>query len=261
MLTYPNIDPVALDLGILQIRWYGLSYVIGILIAWWLLKKRGAIQRWGFSNEQVGDLVFYAMVGIIVGGRLGSIFFYNFDYYLQHPVEIFYIHQGGMAFHGGLLGVIAAMLLFAKKYQLKFFLVTDFIAPTVPVGLFTGRIANFINGELWGAPSNLPWAMVFPAESAGGIARHPSQLYEALLEGIILFVLLWVFSQKPRPTASISGLFLFAYGLFRFLVEFVREPDSQLGYLAFDWVTMGQVLCLPMIIIGLFLIIWSYRKN
>lgn len=261
MLTYPNIDPIALDLGFLQIRWYGLSYVAGILIAWWLLKKRALLSHWHFSNEQVGDLIFYAMVGIIIGGRLGSILFYNLDYYLQHPIEIFYIHQGGMAFHGGLLGVIAAMILFARKNKLKIFHVTDFIAPTVPVGLFTGRIANFINGELWGASSNLPWAMIFPAEKAGGLPRHPSQLYEALLEGIVLFIILWVFSKKPRPLASISGLFLFAYGLFRFLVEFVREPDSQLGYLAFDWVTMGQALSLPMIVIGLFLVSWSYRKN
>ena len=261
MLTYPNIDPIALDLGVLQIRWYGLSYVAGILIAWWLLKKRALFPHWRFSDEQVGDLIFYAMIGIIVGGRLGSIIFYNFDYYLQHPIEIFYIHQGGMAFHGGLIGVIVAMAIFARKHNHKFFQITDFIAPTVPVGLFTGRIANFINGELWGAPSNLPWAMIFPAEEAGGIPRHPSQLYEALLEGVVLFLLLWFFSKQPRPLGSISGLFLFAYGLFRFLVEFVREPDSQLGYLAFGWVTMGQVLSLPMIIIGLFLLSWSYRKN
>jgi len=261
MLSYPNIDPIALDLGVIQIHWYGLSYVAGILIAWWLLKKRAMQDYWPFNQEQVGDLIFYAMLGIILGGRVGSVFIYNLDYYLQHPIEIFYIHQGGMAFHGGLIGVLVSMILFARKHQLHFFKITDFIAPVVPVGLFTGRIANFINGELWGAPSDVPWAMVFPAMNAGGVPRHPSQLYEAMLEGIVLFIILWVFSSKPRSHASISGLFLLGYGTFRFLVEFVREPDAHLGYLAFDWLTMGQVLSMPMIIGGIVLIAIAYRKQ
>lgn len=251
MLAYPNIDPVALDLGIVQIRWYGISYVVGILLAWWLLKIRARNSFWEYSQQQVGDLVFYCMVGIIVGGRLGSVLFYYPEYYLQHPLEIFYVQQGGMAFHGGLLGVIAAAWLYARKQQKTFFAVTDFIAPVVPVGLFCGRIANFINGELWGAPSNLPWAMVFPDPAAGGLARHPSQLYQAMLEGILLFAILWWYSSRPRTRARVSGLFLFLYGLFRFLVEFVREPDAHIGYLAFDWLTMGQLLSLPMLLLGL----------
>lgn len=261
MLTYPNIDPVALDLGLVQIRWYGISYVVGILLAWWLLKIRARQPERGFSQQQVGDLVFYCMVGIIIGGRLGSVLFYYPEYYLQHPLEIFYLQQGGMAFHGGLVGVIVAAWLYARKQKQPFFAVTDFIAPVVPVGLFCGRIANFINAELWGAPSTLPWAMVFPDPAAGGIARHPSQLYEALLEGLLLFVLLWWYSSRPRTRATVSGLFLLLYGLFRFLVEFVREPDAHIGYLAFDWFTMGQALSLPMIVLGLLIIVISRRKS
>ena len=261
MLTYPHIDPVALDLGFIQIRWYGISYVVGILLAWWLMKVRARQAFRDFSQPQVADLVFYAMLGIIIGGRLGSVLFYNFDYYLQRPWEIVYLQQGGMSFHGGLLGVMVAVWVYARKQHKSFFSVTDFIAPVVPVGLFTGRIANFINGELWGAPSTLPWAMVFPDPAAGDLPRHPSQLYEALLEGVLLFVILWWFSTKPRPTAAVSGLFLAAYGVFRFLVEFVREPDSHIGYLAFGWVTMGQVLSLPMIVFGLLFIVMAYRKT
>ena len=260
MLDYPNIDPVALDLGLVQIRWYGISYVVGILLAWALLRIKGRQEQWGFSQEEVADLVFYNMVGIIVGGRLGSVLFYNFSYYLQHPIEIFYIQQGGMSFHGGLIGVLVSVWFFAKKRNKTFFSVSDFIAPVVPVGLFFGRIANFINGELWGAPTDVPWAMIFPDPGAGGIARHPSQLYEALLEGIVLFIILWWFSSKPRPVKSISGLFLVGYSVFRSMVEFVRVPDAHIGYLAFNWVTMGQLLSLPMFIFGILLIVMAYRK-
>lgn len=260
MLDYPNIDPIALDFGFVQIRWYGISYVAGILLAWVLLKARASKEIWHFSQAEVADLVFYAMVGIIVGGRLGSVLFYNLSYYLQHPIEIFYIQQGGMSFHGGLIGVIFAVWLFSRKINKALFKVTDFIAPVVPIGLGTGRIGNFINGELWGAPSNLPWAMIFPDPLAGGIARHPSQLYEAFLEGLVLFVILWWFSARPRPVKSISGLFLVAYGVFRFLIEFVRIPDAHIGYLAFDWFTMGQLLSLPMIIFGVILMMLAYRK-
>ena len=258
MLSYPDIDPVALDLGFVQIRWYGISYVIGILGAWWLLKKRATQARWEFSQQQVGDLVFYCMLGIILGGRLGSVLFYYPGYYLEHPLEVFYLQQGGMAFHGGLVGVLIAVWFYARKQHKSFFSVTDFIAPVVPVGLFCGRVANFINGELWGAPSQLPWAMIFPDPAAGGISRHPSQLYEAMLEGLLLFALLWWYSSTPRERGRVSGLFLLVYGLFRFLVEFVREPDAHIGYLAFDWFSMGQALSLPMIVIGL-LIIYSVK--
>jgi phosphatidylglycerol---prolipoprotein diacylglyceryl transferase len=261
MMNYPNINPVALDIGIVKIHWYGISYVVGILAAWLLLRYRAKQAYWSYNHEQISDLIFYAMLGIIIGGRLGSVLFYNFSDYLQRPVEIFYLQQGGMSFHGGLLGVIVAVWFFARKTNKTFFEVSDFVAPVVPIGLGTGRIGNFINGELWGAPSNLPWAMIFPDPAAGGIARHPSQLYEALLEGLILFIILWWFSKSPRPVKSIFGLFLLGYGVFRFMIEFVRMPDQHIGYLAFDWFTMGQLLTLPMIIFGLLLIILAYKKT
>ncbi len=260
MINYPNINPVALDIGFIKIHWYGITYVVGILVAWLLLRYRGKQEFWHFNDEQISDLIFYAMLGIIVGGRLGSVLFYNFSYYLQHPIEVFYIQKGGMSFHGGLIGVLIAVLFFARKTNTSFFKVTDFIAPVVPVGLGCGRIGNFINGELWGAPSNAPWAMIFPDHAAGGIARHPSQLYEAFLEGVVLFVILWWFSAKPRPAKAISGLFLLGYGIFRFMVEFVRVPDQHIGYLAFDWFTMGMLLSLPMIVFGLLLMILAYKK-
>jgi phosphatidylglycerol---prolipoprotein diacylglyceryl transferase len=261
MISYPDIDPVALDLGMVKIHWYGISYVVGILAAWLLLRYRGAQDQWGLNHEQVSDLIFYAMLGIILGGRLGSVIFYNLSYYLQHPLQIFYIQQGGMSFHGGLIGVILAVWFFARKINKPFFKVTDFIAPVVPIGLGCGRIGNFINGELWGAPSNLPWSMIFPDPAAGGIARHPSQLYEAFLEGLVLFIILWWYSNTDRPAKAVSGLFLLGYGTFRFIVEFVRTPDQHIGYLAFDWLTMGQVLSIPMIIFGLLLMILAYKKE
>lgn len=258
MLEYPAIDPVAISLGPLQIRWYGLSYVVGTLLGWWLLRLRAA--RHGWTHEQVADLVFYSVLGAVIGGRIGSVLFYNLPYYLDHPLAVLKIWQGGMSFHGGLIGVLVAMWLFGRGQQRRFFEVTDFLAPVVPVGLFCGRIGNFINGELWGRPTDLPWAMVFPDPAAGGVPRHPSQLYEAALEGIVLFVVLWLFSARPRPTMAVSGLFLSGYGMFRFLVEFVRVPDPQLGYLAFGWVTMGQLLSLPMFVVGALLIYMAYRK-
>lgn len=259
MIAYPDIDPVAVDMGFVKIHWYGISYVVGILVSWLLLRYRGRQAQWGVSDEQVADLVFYAMLGIILGGRLGSVIFYNLPYYLQHPIEIFYIQQGGMSFHGGLIGVILAVWVFAGKINKPLFGLIDYIAPVVPIGLGCGRIGNFINGELWGAPSNLPWAMIFPDPASGGIARHPSQLYEAFLEGLVLFIILWCFSIKPRPLKAISGLFLLGYGIFRFAVEFVRTPDAHIGYLAFDWLTMGQLLSLPMVIIGVVLLVMAYR--
>ncbi len=260
MINYPNIDPVALDLGLVKIHWYGISYVAGILAAWLLLRYRAKQSYWDYTDEQISDLIFYGMLGIIIGGRLGSVLFYNFSDYLQRPIEIFYIQQGGMSFHGGLLGVIVAVWFFSRKTNNSFFKVSDFIAPVVPIGLGSGRIGNFINGELWGAPSNLPWAMIFPDPAAGSISRHPSQLYEALLEGLVLFIVLWWFSMTPRPVKSIFGLFLLGYGVFRFMIEFVRIPDQHIGYLAFDWLTMGQLLSLPMIVFGLLLIILAYKK-
>ena len=267
MLSYPDIDPVALALGPIKIHWYGITYVVGIVMAWLLLRWRAQKDLtkenplFGWNRNHSEDMVFFATLGVIVGGRLGSVLFYNLPYYLDHPVDIFKINQGGMSFHGGLIGVLLAMVWFARKTGSGFFNVIDFIAPVVPIGLGCGRIGNFINGELWGAPSTLPWAMIFPDPRAGAIARHPSQLYEALLEGLLLFIILWFYSAKPRPTMSVSGLFLLGYGVFRFAVEFVRVPDAHLGYLAFDWVTMGQVLSLPMIILGIVLIVLAHKKK
>lgn len=259
MLTYPQIDPVAFQFGPLKVHWYGISYVAGILLAWWLMRLRAT--RFHFTYQQVADLVFYATIGVIVGGRLGSVLFYNLPYYLEHPLEIIMLTRGGMSFHGGLIGVLLAFAWFSRITGTRFFEVSDFLAPVVPVGLFFGRIANFINGELWGAPSNLPWAMVFPHPDAGGIPRHPSQLYEALLEGVLLFIILWVYSAKPRPAMAVSGLFLLLYGVFRGLVEFVREPDAHIGYVAYGWVTMGHVLSAPMILFGLLFIISAYNRQ
>ena len=262
MLNYPDIDPVAIDFGIIKIRWYGISYVVGILLAWTLLRYRAIRQPLlGWTPIQVSDLIFYGTLGVILGGRLGSVLFYNFSYYLQHPLSIIKVWEGGMSFHGGLIGVCVALWLYSRRINQSFFETTDFLAPVVPVGLFFGRIANFINGELWGAPSDLPWAMVFPAEQAGGIPRHPSQLYEACLEGVLLFIILWFYSTKIRPKMAVSGAFLLGYGIFRSLVELVREPDQQIGYLAGDWLTMGQVLSLPMILGGMIMLVYAYRSE
>ncbi|MEX2517353.1 MAG: prolipoprotein diacylglyceryl transferase [Gammaproteobacteria bacterium] len=259
MIQYPAIDPIAFSVGPLAIRWYGLSYIAGIVLGWWLLRRRGPHQGW--DNDAIADLVFYVVLGVIIGGRLGSVLFYNLPYYLDNPFAVLKIWQGGMSFHGGLIGSLLAVWWFARSRGRTFFAATDFLAPVVPLGLCFGRIANFINGELWGKPTDLPWAMVFPDPAAGGLARHPSQLYQAALEGLLLFVILWIYSSRPRPTMAVSGLFLIGYGTLRFLVEFVREPDAQLGYLAFGWLTMGQLLCIPMILIGEWLLVMAYKKQ
>ncbi|MFQ5661132.1 MAG: prolipoprotein diacylglyceryl transferase [Gammaproteobacteria bacterium] len=261
MLTYPDIDPIAIDFGMVQIRWYGISYVAAILFAWWLLRYRVRSRQLDWTAEQIADLVFYATVGIILGGRLGSVLFYNLPYYFQHPLAIFKIWQGGMSFHGGLIGVLTASWLYGRHIHKGFFSVIDFLAPVVPIGLGFGRIGNFINGELWGRPAHLPWAMVFPDPRAGGVPRHPSQLYEALLEGLLLFVILWGFSSRPRPVMAVSGLFLLLYGIFRCLAEFFRQPDGNIGFLAGDWLTMGQLLSFPMIILGIVFLFLAYRDN
>jgi phosphatidylglycerol:prolipoprotein diacylglycerol transferase len=261
MIAFPDIDPVAVRLGPLAIRWYGIAYLVGIGLGWWLLRLRARRKDSGWNTEQVADLIFYTALGAILGGRLGYVLFYNLPGYLANPLEIFKVWHGGMSFHGGLLGFLTAVWLYSVKSARRFFLVTDFIAPVVPVGLFFGRLANFVNSELWGAPTSLPWGVVFPDPSAGGVPRHPSQLYEALLEGAILFAVLWIFSRKPRPLRAVSAVFLLFYGTFRFAVEFVRVPDAHLGYLAFEWVTMGQILSLPMILIGGWLLLVAYRHT
>lgn len=254
-MVYPTIDPVALSLGPIQIHWYGLMYLFGFAGAWWLGRVRAT--RYGWTAEQVEDLLFYGAIGVIVGGRLGHALFYDLPNNLAHPLQIFKVWQGGMSFHGGLLGVLAAFWWFARKTGKSYFTISDFIAPMVPIGLLFGRIGNFINGELWGKVSDVPWAMVFP--SGGLLPRHPSQLYEAGLEGLVLFIILWLYSAKPKPLGAVSGLFLIGYGVFRFMIEFVRIPDQGLGYLALDWLTMGQLLSLPMVILGLVIFVKAQR--
>jgi phosphatidylglycerol:prolipoprotein diacylglycerol transferase len=256
MITYPNINPVALQLGPMKIYWYGLMYLAGFAMAWVLGRYRATkVSDW--TTEQVTDLMFYLVLGVVIGGRLGYFVFYNPQQLIEHPLEILQTWHGGMAFHGGLIGVLVGILIFMRKSKKTFAEVADFVVPLVPVGLGMGRIGNFINGELWGQVSDLPWAMVFP--QAGPFPRHPSQLYEFFLEGVVLFILVWSYSARKRPPLAVTGLFLLGYGVFRFLVEFVREPDVEIGVLAFGWLTMGQVLCVPMILIGGFLLWNSYR--
>jgi len=255
MLTYPEIDPIIFSIGVVKIRWYGLMYVIGFVLAWWLAKRRAA-QSWSvIKPAQVDDLIFYSMLGVIIGGRLGYCLVYGWQDLLRDPLYIFKITQGGMSFHGGLAGVMVAMWWYSRRLGVRMWGVWDFVAPLTPLGLFFGRIGNFINGELWGKPADVPWAF-----DINGVGLHPSQLYEALLEGLLLFIILWQFSAKERPYMSVSGLFLLLYGLFRFFVEFYRVPDEHLNYLAMGWVTMGQVLSIPMILLGAIMIMMAYRK-
>ncbi len=259
MLNYPQIDPVAISLGPLKIHWYGIMYLIAFGAAWWLGRLRARRPGSGWTDEQISDLIFYGALGVVLGGRIGYTLFYNFSHFLSDPVSIFRIWEGGMSFHGGLLGVLVAMWLFGRKYRHSFFELTDFIAPLVPIGLATGRLGNFINGELWGQPTTLPWGMVFPG--AGPLPRHPSQLYEMFLEGIVLFIILWVYSSKPRPRMAVSGVFALGYGVFRFAVEFVRQPDEHLGFIAFGWLTQGQLLSAPLIVLGMVLLWLAYRHQ
>ena len=260
MLQHPQIDPVAIAIGPMKIHWYGLTYLVGFLVGWWLGRLR-ARKPWSPITEvQMGDMLFYIALGVILGGRFGYVIFYNFSAFAADPLMLLRVWEGGMSFHGGLLGVIFAMWWFGRKVDRTFWQIADFVAPLVPVGLGAGRIGNFINGELWGKPTDVAWGMVFRT-APDSLARHPSQLYQFALEGVLLFIVLWWFSSKPRPRMAVSGLFLACYGIFRFLVEFVRQPDPQLGYLAFDWLTMGQVLSFPMILAGAVLIVIAYRRN
>lgn len=260
MLTYPEINPVMVELGPLKIHWYGVMYLIGFALGWWLGTVRAKQSNSVMTPEQVGDLVFYVALGVVIGGRLGYVLFYDFYEYLQQPLAIFQLWQGGMAFHGGLLGVLIAVWGYSRYIGRSFFEITDFIAPLVPPGIFAGRIGNFINGELWGRPTDAPWAMVFPNDMMQ-LPRHPSQLYEAALEGVALFIILWWFSAKPRPTMAVSGVFLIGYGIFRSIAEIFRMPDAHIGFIAFDWLTMGQLLSLPMIMIGIGLLWLAYSRE
>ncbi|WP_448510150.1 prolipoprotein diacylglyceryl transferase [Immundisolibacter sp.] len=259
MLHHPAIDPVALQLGPLAIRWYGLMYLVGFAAAWWLGRRRVQRRGSGWQVSELGDLIFYCAVGAVLGGRIGYVLFYQPGYYLNHPAAILQAWQGGMSFHGGLIGVLLACWLFGRKTGRRFFTVTDFVAPLVPTGLMAGRLGNFINGELWGRVTDLPWGMVFAG--AGALPRHPSQLYQAALEGGLLFVIVWLYSARPRPVMAVSGVFLVGYGALRFIGEFAREPDAFLGFVAFDWLTMGQLLCLPMLAAGAALLALAGRRG
>jgi len=279
MITYPSIDPVIFSAGPVAVRWYGLMYVIGFAVAWWLGRKRASNPTSTWTAIDVDDLIFYSAIGVILGGRLGWITAYGFEQVVSDPLMVFRVWKGGMSFHGGLVGVLIALAVFAKRRQRRFADVMDFLAPLPGIGLCAGRIGNFINGELWGKPTDVPWGFIvdpstlYPsqAQEAEDLCRrfaidpcvlhvHPSQLYESALEGLLLFTIVWIFTAKPRPRLAPSGLFLLGYGVFRFLVEFVRVPDENRGYLLFGWVTMGQILSTPMIIAGLTLLFLAYRR-
>jgi phosphatidylglycerol:prolipoprotein diacylglycerol transferase len=254
-----NIDPIALDLGFIQVHWYGLMYLIGFGAALLLGNYRADQAGSGWSRDQVSDFIFWGAMGVVLGGRFGYVFFYNFEYFLESPLWLFKIWEGGMSFHGGLLGVIVALWLFGRKNNKSFAQMADFVAPLVAIGLGAGRVGNFIGGELWGRVTDAPWGVVFP--QVDRFARHPSQLYEAFLEGVIMFVILWLYSSKQRPPFAVSGLFLILYGLFRSLVEFYREPDAHIGFIAFGWLTKGQLLSVPMIAIGAVLMVYAYQQQ
>ena len=263
MLVHPQFDPVALVLGPVQIHWYGLTYLVAFGLFLLLATRRARLPwfvRAGWTRRDIEDMLFYGVLGVVIGGRIGYALFYKADYYVQHPLEVLMVWKGGMSFHGGMLGVIAAMILFARQRERPWLEVTDLIAPCVPTGLASGRIGNFINGELWGRAADpaLPWAMIFP-QSGTDLPRHPSQLYQFALEGLLLFVLLWFYAGRQRPTGQVSGAFLFGYGVFRFIAEYFREPDAYLGLLALG-MSMGQWLCVPMILGGALLWAWSGRR-
>ncbi len=261
MMSYPMINPIAIQIGPFHIFWYGLMYLFSFIACWGMLRLRLTHSHFsrGVSVEQLSDIVFYVALGVIIGGRLGYMLFYARSSLMAHPLSLFQVWQGGMSFHGGLIGVILALYMYAKKINKSVVDLTDFIAPVVPIGLAAGRIGNFINGELWGRVTDVPWAMIFPR--GGELPRHPSQIYEFLLEGVLLFSIVWLFSADYKPHWAVSGLFLVCYGLFRFGVEFFREPDWQAGFVAFGWLTKGQLLSLPMIIAGAIILIWVSFRN
>lgn len=257
MLTYPSIDPVALSLGPVHIRWYGIMYLTGFALAFLLgLYRANRLDDW--DMEMVSDLIVYAALGVVIGGRLGFFLFYNWQGLMDDPLSLFKVWQGGMAFHGGVLGVLVSVWWFCRKTGKKIFEVADFLVPLVPLGLGAGRLGNFINGELWGRVTDVSWGMVFAHVDMS--PRHPSQLYEFFLEGVVLFTVLWVYSSKPRPRMAVTGLFLAGYGVLRFLVEFVREMDPSTDPVAWDWLTMGQLLSVPMVLVGVLMMVVAYRR-
>lgn len=256
MFTYPDFSPIIFSIGPFAVRWYGLMYVIGIVGGWYLGRRRAAQPGSTWKAIDVDDMVFFAAVGLIIGGRLGWVLFYGLEDMIRNPTRALRIWEGGMSFHGGIVGGFTALWIFARRRGRHMADVWDFAAPLPAIGLFTGRIGNFINGELWGKPTDVPWAVIYQ-----GTPLHPSQLYEAFLEGIVLFTIVWVFTRKPRPQLAPTSLWVMCYGLFRFLVEFVRVPDANRGYLLFGWVTEGQLLCLPMILGGAYFLLRAYRLN
>ncbi len=265
MLVHPQFDPIALRLGPLAVHWYGITYLIAFGLFLWLAGRRVRLPQHaavGWTRQDVDDVLFYGVLGVVLGGRLGYCFFYKPDYYIHHLAEVLEVWKGGMSFHGGLLGVLFALWIFGRRRGRSFFEVSDLIAPCVPTGIMAVRLGNFINGELWGrqAPADLPWAMIFPQANDGGIARHPSQLYQAAGEGLLLFVILWLYARKPRATGQISGVFMMGYGALRFAAEYFREPDDFLGYRALGW-SQGQWLSLPMILVGIAIFAWATKRN
>ncbi len=258
MLQHPQLDPIALQLGPIAIHWYGLMYLLGFAAVWLLGRSRIRKGKTDFTMRELEDIIFYSVIGVIVGGRLGYTLIYKPAYYLSHPLEILYIWEGGMSFHGGLIGVILVLVWYAHRCGRHFLEVGDFIAPMIPIGLAAGRWGNFVNGELWGRPTDMPWGMVFPHVDA--LARHPSQLYQMAFEGLLLFAFLWWYSAKPRKRGQVSAMFLIGYGVARFLVEFTREPDNFLGLLA-GGLSMGQLLCIPMVVAGAIILWYSGRSS
>ena len=260
MFYHPEFDPIAFHLGVVAVRWYGLMYLIGFALGLILGRSRiRSNQKSSMSIREFDDLLFYIVLGVIIGGRLGYSIIYDLGNVIRSPLSVFYVWEGGMSFHGGLIGVCIAILVYASAKQKNWLVLGDFVAPLAPLGLAAGRVGNFINGELWGRPTDVPWAIVFP-QSGSFVGRHPSQLYEFFFEGLVLFMILWVFSKRQRPVGVISGLFLACYGFFRFSIEFMREPDQHLGLLSFG-LSMGQWLCVPMIFIGLILVMRAIRRN
>lgn len=259
MLVHPQFDPVAISIGPLSVQWYGLMYLIGFFAGAMLGIARARRPDSGWTADDVWDLLFYCFVGVILGGRLGYAFFYNPNHFFSNPLDVFKVWQGGMSFHGGLFGVIVAVAIFSWRKKRPILAVGDFLAPLCAPGLLAGRIGNFINQELWGRPTDGPFGMIFPLEGVNAVPRYPSQLAEAFFEGAVLFLIVWFYSSRPRPSGSVAGIFLIWYGIFRICVEFLREPDAHIGFLAFDWLTMGQVLSAPLIILGF--LMWSYARS
>ncbi len=258
-LQFPVIDPIIFSIGPIALRWYGMMYLVGFLVAMFLANKAADKSAGEWTREQVSDLLFYSFLGVILGGRIGYVLFYQWEYFLADPLYLFQIWQGGMSFHGGLLGVITAVYIFARKTNKSFLIVGDFVAPLVPVGLGMGRLGNFINAELWGRQTDVPWAMVFPTDPLQ-LPRHPSQLYEFFLEGVVLFAIIYMITRKPRSLGLAAGTFLIGYGVFRSIVEFFREPDAHLG-LYFSFISKGQILSIPMILAGFLIIYLGYLSQ